>query len=118
MHFMYVISIVYFYRIDIDGLIVYFPYEYIYPEQYSYMLELKRTLDAEVSPVQFLLCQQLAFAQHSCHCYLLDCAGFLATVCTRLLVNISGSLYAGDAIGHWKNCLAAVSHHFLYEGLG
>ena len=26
---------------------VYFPYEYIYPEQYSYMIELKRTLDAK-----------------------------------------------------------------------
>ena len=37
-----------FFRIDIDGLLVYFPYEYIYPEQYSYMLELKRTLDAQV----------------------------------------------------------------------
>jgi len=52
---------VYFYRINIDGLIVYFPYEYIYPEQYSYMLELKRTLDAEVSKVQFLFCQKMAF---------------------------------------------------------
>ena len=31
-----------------DGLLVYFPYEYIYPEQYAYMLELKRTLDAKV----------------------------------------------------------------------
>ena len=37
-----------FVRIDVDGLMVYFPYEYIYPEQYSYMLELKHTLDAEV----------------------------------------------------------------------
>jgi DNA excision repair protein ERCC-2 len=33
-------------KINIEGLTVYFPYEYIYPEQYSYMLELKRTLDA------------------------------------------------------------------------
>ncbi|KAH0631628.1 hypothetical protein JD844_006058 [Phrynosoma platyrhinos] len=33
---------------NIDGLLVYFPYDYIYPEQYSYMLELKRTLDAKV----------------------------------------------------------------------
>ncbi len=31
----------------IDELVVYFPYEYIYPEQYSYMRELKMTLDAE-----------------------------------------------------------------------
>lgn len=36
-------------RLNIDGLLVYFPYDYIYPEQYSYMLELKRTLDAKVS---------------------------------------------------------------------
>ncbi|KAJ6647866.1 General transcription and DNA repair factor IIH helicase subunit XPD, partial [Pseudolycoriella hygida] len=33
--------------INVDGLLVYFPYEYIYPEQYSYMLELKRTFDAK-----------------------------------------------------------------------
>ncbi|CAF0873173.1 unnamed protein product [Brachionus calyciflorus] len=31
----------------IDDLVVYFPYDYIYPEQYSYMRELKMTLDAE-----------------------------------------------------------------------
>lgn len=30
---------------------MYFPYDYIYPEQYSYMLELKRTLDAKVGGV-------------------------------------------------------------------
>lgn len=34
-------------KINIDGLLVYFPYEYIYPEQYAYMLELKRSLDAK-----------------------------------------------------------------------
>ncbi|XP_044128780.1 general transcription and DNA repair factor IIH helicase subunit XPD isoform X2 [Bufo gargarizans] len=34
-------------KLNIDGLLVYFPYEYIYPEQFSYMLELKRTLDAK-----------------------------------------------------------------------
>jgi hypothetical protein len=28
---------------------VYFPYTYIYPEQYEYMLSLKRALDAGVS---------------------------------------------------------------------
>lgn len=37
------------YRLSVDGLLVYFPYDYIYPEQYAYMLELKRTLDAKVS---------------------------------------------------------------------
>lgn len=36
-------------RLSVDGLLVYFPYEYIYPEQYDYMLELKRTLDAKVT---------------------------------------------------------------------
>ena len=35
-------------RLNVDGLLVYFPYDYIYPEQYTYMLELKRALDAKV----------------------------------------------------------------------
>ena len=34
-------------RFDLDGLDVFFPYEYMYPEQYDYMLELKRSLDAK-----------------------------------------------------------------------
>ncbi|PXF42810.1 DNA repair helicase XPD [Gracilariopsis chorda] len=33
-------------RINIDGLRVYFPYPRLYPEQYEYMCELKKTLDA------------------------------------------------------------------------
>lgn len=33
-------------RINIDGLRVYFPYPRVYPEQYEYMCELKKTLDA------------------------------------------------------------------------
>lgn len=33
-------------KFQLEGLTVYFPYEYIYPEQYRYMLELKRALDA------------------------------------------------------------------------
>ncbi|OWA52467.1 TFIIH basal transcription factor complex helicase XPD subunit [Hypsibius exemplaris] len=33
-------------RLNIEGLEVLFPYDYIYPEQYSYMVELKRALDA------------------------------------------------------------------------
>jgi DNA excision repair protein ERCC-2 len=32
---------------NLEGLTVYFPYEYIYPEQYKYMLELKHGLDAK-----------------------------------------------------------------------
>ncbi|XP_067681689.1 general transcription and DNA repair factor IIH helicase subunit XPD-like [Haliotis asinina] len=34
-------------KLNVDGLLVYFPYDYIYPEQYLYMLELKRSLDAK-----------------------------------------------------------------------
>jgi len=34
-------------KINVEGLLVYFPYDYIYPEQFSYMLELKRALDAK-----------------------------------------------------------------------
>lgn len=34
-------------KLSVDGLIVYFPYDYIYPEQYAYMCELKRALDAK-----------------------------------------------------------------------
>ena len=34
-------------KFQIDDLTVYFPYDYIYPEQYTYMRELKMTLDGE-----------------------------------------------------------------------
>ncbi|KJE90279.1 hypothetical protein CAOG_08527 [Capsaspora owczarzaki ATCC 30864] len=34
-------------KINVDGLLVYFPFDYIYPEQYEYMLELKRSIDAK-----------------------------------------------------------------------
>ena len=33
-------------RFWLDGIEVYFPYQYVYPEQYSYMLSLKKALDA------------------------------------------------------------------------
>jgi DNA excision repair protein ERCC-2 len=32
----------------LDGLPVIFPYDYIYPEQYAYMRDIKRSLDAKV----------------------------------------------------------------------
>ena len=38
-------------QVNIDGLTVYFPYEYIYREQYEYMLEIKRTYDAKTHSV-------------------------------------------------------------------
>ncbi|CAL8110123.1 unnamed protein product [Orchesella dallaii] len=34
-------------KLNVDGLTVHFPYEYIYPEQFSYMVELKKSLDAK-----------------------------------------------------------------------
>uniref|UniRef100_A0A8D9A2J3 TFIIH basal transcription factor complex helicase XPD subunit n=2 Tax=Cacopsylla melanoneura TaxID=428564 RepID=A0A8D9A2J3_9HEMI len=34
-------------KLMIDDLPVFFPYEYIYPEQYAYMVELKKALDAK-----------------------------------------------------------------------
>lgn len=34
-------------KLNVDGLLVYFPYDYIYPEQYMYMVELKRAIDAK-----------------------------------------------------------------------
>lgn len=49
-------STLFYSRLNIDGLLVYFPYDYIYPEQYSYMLELKRTLDAKVGIIKIPLC--------------------------------------------------------------
>ena len=33
-------------KFQLDEVTVYFPYEYIYPEQFRYMQELKRALDA------------------------------------------------------------------------
>ncbi|GFO46030.1 tfiih basal transcription factor complex helicase xpd subunit-like [Plakobranchus ocellatus] len=34
-------------KLNVDGLLVFFPYDYIYPEQFLYMQELKRALDAK-----------------------------------------------------------------------
>ena len=34
-------------KFKLEDLTVYFPYDYVYPEQYSYMLELKHALDAK-----------------------------------------------------------------------
>lgn len=33
-------------KFQLEGITVYFPYDHIYPEQYAYMLDLKRALDA------------------------------------------------------------------------
>jgi DNA excision repair protein ERCC-2 len=44
---------------------VYFPYELIYPEQYEYMQEIKRALDAKVASA---LSPQYRIVANS-HCY-------------------------------------------------
>ena len=81
-------------RLSIDGLPVVFPYEYIYPEQYAYMLELKRTLDAKV-PTYFA-------SYRSC----MWCDVVLCILC-------AGTLCAGDALWHRKDCLPPLSHRIL-----
>lgn len=70
-------------RLSVDGLIVYFPYEYIYPEQYEYMQELKRTLDAKVM-------------LWTCFCLKKDEENYLTNwnLCT-------GSLFTWDAFRNW-----------------
>lgn len=39
---------IHLFRLNIDGLNVLFPYEYVYPEQLLYMEQLKKTLEAPV----------------------------------------------------------------------
>jgi hypothetical protein len=36
-------------RFFIDDLPVVFPYDFIYPEQYAYMVDLKKTIDSKVA---------------------------------------------------------------------
>lgn len=43
------------FRFEIEGLPVLFPYDYIYPEQHAYMVEMKHTLDAGVRLVYGLI---------------------------------------------------------------
>lgn len=44
-----------FHSFNIDELVVHFPYDKIYPEQYQYMCDLKKSLDAQVcnKPTKF-----------------------------------------------------------------
>lgn len=80
-------------RINVDGLDVLFPYEYIYPEQILYMEELKKTLDAQV----------LIFSPYVLPFYLIIKV-FLRT----------GSLLVGNAIRNWKNSFTTFSCCFLH----
>ena len=40
-------------KFKVRGLEVLFPYDYVYPEQYRYMCELKQSLDASVREIFF-----------------------------------------------------------------
>ncbi len=42
-------------RFNIDDIEVLFPYDYIYPEQYQYMVELKSLLDNGVIPIDYAI---------------------------------------------------------------
>lgn len=55
-------------KFTLDGLPVYFPYEYIYPEQYKYMLELKRALDAKGHCLLEVTAQKCSAVQASLCC--------------------------------------------------
>jgi len=105
---------VHLYRINIEGLVVYFPYEYIYPEQYSYMLELKRTLDAEVSKfcVHLLISRLLLSIIKLLCCYFAPNMG--AEYCSqRVYVCLSVCLSVCMLICLFVCLLACFKNHML-----
>ena len=57
-------------RIQIDDLVVYFPYDYIYPEQYAYMRHLKRAIDRKGNAPLCLPVQSSHGALAGSHCML------------------------------------------------
>jgi DNA excision repair protein ERCC-2 len=73
----------------LEGLTVYFPYEFLYPEQYRYMLELKRALDAHGHA-----CLEMPTGTGKVGTLegapLTDAARGRAALCTRLGVHRSG----------------------------
>lgn len=88
----------------IDDLPVYFPYERIYPEQYAYMCSLKQALDAQVSFV-------------SCISITDPLATFPLTYTYCCFVHFfKGPWSARDALGNWKDRVAAVPHHLISTG--
>lgn len=77
----------------LDDLTVYFPYEFIYPEQYEYMKELKRSLDAKG--------HSLLEARE-------PCIRIWRSLVAWLIVPVHT-----DAHGNWQDNHPPVSHHFL-----
>ena len=104
-------------KFQLEGLTVYFPYEYIYPEQYQYMLELKHALDAKghcLLEVGFRKCS-------SCSSF-----GRMPCLMLRQMVSVPQRIDANwpnvriffdiDAYGYWKDNYAPITHHILSVG--
>lgn len=89
----------YIFRLSVDGLLVYFPYDYIYPEQFAYMLELKKGLDAKVTL--------------NCHYKVTKGDIFVIKLVVRFVV--LGSLSVGNAVRNWKDSLLAVTYCCIYD---
>jgi hypothetical protein len=78
---------------------VYFPYDYIYPEQFAYMLELKKGLDAKV-PL-------------NCHEKITKDDIFVMK--SVVMFFVVGSLFVGNAVGNWKDNLLALTYCCIYD---
>lgn len=91
-------------RFWLDGIQVYFPYPYIYPEQYNYMLHLKQTLDSKVRSGFHSSGHDVAT--------LLDGHTSGATIMLTLWRSL-GSLRSGNALGNRKDRVASLAHHIL-----
>lgn len=101
----------------LDGLRVYFPYDYIYPEQYKYMLELKRALDAKVRHARRL--RQRVSPALRVHQACARAAQELQRTVAALLSAMAaaaGARLPGDAHRDGQDHLAAFAHHFLPAG--
>lgn len=97
-------------QFSLEGLVVYFPYEYIYPEQYRYMLELKRALDAKGHCLLEVRCiGGHALLPASALSWEFD----KDTMQTRLTY---WSALMTDADRHGQDYHAAVAHHLLPAG--
>lgn len=108
---------------------MYFPYDYIYPEQFQYMLELKHALDAKghclLEVCDLHIDNQIVFASDTL-CAAIDVImGILislARICSILVLlcpslrTTDWTLLHADAHGHRQNHHAPVPHHLIPAG--
>lgn len=97
-------------KFNLEGLTVYFPYEYIYPEQYRYMLELKRALDARG---HCLL--EVRDVGGACMGGLLE-AMYCGLILRAPPLAASRPASVADAHGHWQDHHPVVPHPLLPNG--